>query len=386
MIASTAILAAMPSGIDALRAEPLEAALATVAILAGTFALGFGLRRATRDLHTLRAQLLLITLSGIVVGALVAWVLATLMVFDESQLAPAIGVLALTAAIAGVLVVIASTSLGGAAHRLAVTVGAIEAGDRSVRTGIDRNDELGRVAEALDQLTGRLAELEDEQTALEAERALMLTSVSHDLRSPLAALRVALEAMIDGVARDPERYLRSMRADVDALTALVDDFFLLASIEGGRLNLDQGLVDLSECCDEAIEALAPTAHARGIHLHLDTPGRVEVRGNANALGRVVRNLVDNAVRHAPDRSIVEVSVGRGGRPVVSVADTGDGFPPGFEERAFERWSRPDESRSRATGGSGLGLAIARGLVVAHGGRIWIDPPPGGRVAFELPVA
>ena len=109
MTAAPAIFCAMPSGIDALRAKPLEAALVTAAVLAGTFALGFALRRATRRLRTLRAQLLLITLSGIVLGAMVAWVLATLMVFNESELAPAIAVLALTAAIAGVLV--ASTAM-----------------------------------------------------------------------------------------------------------------------------------------------------------------------------------------------------------------------------------------------------------------------------------
>jgi len=376
----------MPTGLDAAREDPLAAGLAVGAILALAAGSGFALRRWSGRLRTLRAQLLVVTSAAIGTAAVAAWLLADLMILDENQLQPVLVVLGLTAAIAVVVVSIASRSLGRAAHDLEASVRRIEAGDREPDVPVHRADELGHVARALEGLTRRLAELEEEQAALDAERNHMLSSISHDLRSPLAALRAALEAMIDGVARDPDRYLRAMQADVDALTALVDDFFLLARIEGGRLALDLGTVDLGECCDEAIEALAPTALARGIHLQLDVAEHVHVDGNANALGRVVRNLVDNAIRHAPEGSTVRVSVGAEGRPVVAVVDTGEGFPDGFAEHAFERWSRADESRSRMSGGAGLGLAIARGLVVAHGGRIWIDPPPGGRVSFELPAA
>ena len=212
---------------------------------------------------------------------------------------------------------------------------------------------------------------------------MMLSSISHDLRSPLAALSAAVEAMIDGVAPDPDRYLRSMRADVDALAALVDDVFLLAGIQSGRVDIGRESVDLLECCDEAIEALRPSAAVRGIDIHLHG-ARTTVPGNPRAIGRVVRNLLDNAIRHSPDDSIVSVSVGDGGTPRVTVADAGEGFPAEFADRAFDLWARADESRNRSTGGAGLGLAIARGLVDAHGGRIWVEPPPGGRVAFELP--
>ena len=112
---------------------------------------------------------------------------------------------------------------------------------------------------------------------------------------------------------------------------------------------------------------------------------MRVQGNPTALGRVVRNLIDNAIRHAPPGSD---GAGRrssaDGRPSVTVVDEGPGFPAEFSAEAFERFTRADASRNRATGGAGLGLAIARGLVEAHGGRIWIEGPPGGRVAFELP--
>jgi len=243
---------------------------------------------------------------------------------------------------------------------------------------------IGRVGAALDQLAARLAQLETERARLDAERATMLSSVSHDLRSPLAALRAALDALIDGVAPDPARYLRSMRADVDAMSSLVDDVFLLTGLESGRWQLRRESVDLADCCDEAIEALTPVAHQRGVRVHLATSTHVQVSGDPRAIGRVVRNLLDNAIRHAPEATTVTVSVERDGLPRVTVSDEGTGFEGQFAVHAFERWSRADESRSRSTGGTGLGLAIAHGLVHAHGGRIWIDRPPGGHVSFELP--
>ena len=175
-----------------------------------------------------------------------------------------------------------------------------------------------------------------------------------------------------------------MRRDVEALSALVDDFFLLARIESGRFDLYPVAVDLTEIADEAVEALAPVAAASGVTLALAATARVRVQGNPTALGRVIRNLIDNAVRHAPSGSEVRVEVSADGKPSVTVVDEGPGFPAGFSTEAFERFTRADASRTRTTGGAGLGLAIARGLIEAHGGRIWIEEPPGGRVAFELP--
>ncbi len=176
-----------------------------------------------------------------------------------------------------------------------------------------------------------------------------------------------------------------MHRDVDALTSLVDDLFLLARIESGSLEMAQAHVDLAEIADEAAEALAPVAEARGVRLQLDVPERALVVGNAAALGRVIRNLVDNAIRHSPAGSVVSIGVSATDRPTVRVLDQGDGFPSGFGAEAFRRFTRADESRSRATGGTGLGLAIAHGLVEAHGGDLWIDEVAGGSVSFALPA-
>jgi signal transduction histidine kinase len=239
-------------------------------------------------------------------------------------------------------------------------------------------------------LTERLDTLERERASIDEQRRAMFSSIGHDLRTPLAALRAATEALADGVAPEPDRYVRAMQRDVEALTALVDDLFLLARIEGGNLELRREPIDLTELVDEAVEALAPNAASRQVSIELDADGRTAVVGNSTAIGRVVRNLLDNAIHHAPAGSTVRVSVSPGSGPAngpsVRVVDDGPGFSSEFSPHAFEHFTRADPSRNRATGGAGLGLAIARGLVEAHGGRIWIDGPPGGRVAFELPAA
>jgi two-component system sensor histidine kinase BaeS len=329
---------------------------------------------------------LAVTLASLGTGALVAVILARLMVLDGDQARTVVGVLALTACFATILVLTATAPLGRDVRQLEAGVRAIEAGDRRTRTGIVRADELGHVAAALDAASLRLDELERERAAAEEQRSEMFSSVSHDLRTPLAALRAALEALEDGLTPDPARYLRSMQRDVEVLTSLVDDLFLLARIESGGIDVSRRRVDLAEVADEAVEALAPVAEARGVRLQVDDDRRVVVLGDGVSLGRVIRNLLDNAIRHAPPGSVVAVDVRGGERPTVRVIDQGAGFPPDFAGRAFEGFTRADASRSRATGGTGLGLAIARGLVEAHGGEIWIEDAGGGRVAFALPAA
>jgi signal transduction histidine kinase len=386
MSATVGALLAMGSWVDAARSQPWMAAGAVTVLLLATVVTALGLRWHARRSRSLRNQVLAAALGAIGVGAVGAAALARLMVLDGGELRTVLGILAFTALFAVVLVWVATLPLARDARSLEVTVRRIESGDRDGRTAVDRADELGHVAHALDELSARLGQLERERAGNEAERMLLLSSVSHDLRTPLAALQAALEALVDGVAPDPDRYLRSMQRDVEALSALVDDLFLLARLEAGRLDLHPEPVDLAELADEAVEALAPVATARGVLLRLDAGGAVPVRGNPAALGRVIRNLVDNALRHAPAGSTVRVAVHDGGPPTVRVVDEGPGFPPGFGERAFDRFSRADPSRTRDSGGAGLGLAIARGLVEAHGGRIWTEDPPGGRVAFELPAA
>lgn len=262
------------------------------------------------------------------------------------------------------------------------TASRIAEGELEARTGVERADEVGVTAAAVDAMAERLAKLDDERSRDEAARRAFFASVSHDLRTPLAALQAAVEALRDGVATEPDRYLASIEGDVRVLNQLVDDLFLLARIESGGFEYERVAVDLAEIADEAIEVLEPVSERSGVSIRLDANGTSIVSTGPVPLGRVIRNLLDNAIRYAPSGTEVTVTVET--PATVRVADEGPGFPASFTEAAFEEFARADPARSRSTGGAGLGLAVARGLVEELGGRIWADPGPGGVVTFTLP--
>ena len=349
-----------------------------------TAACGIWLRRRLQRLQSLRATVYATALSALVLALAAAILAGQLMLIQSGQLRLFLIVLGIAAAFASLLAAVVARPLAVDVARLGEVANRVEHGDLSARTGIERPDELGHAARALDQAVERLAQLERERAGAEAERRAMLTSISHDLRTPLAAMRAAIEALTDGVAPDPERYEQAIQRDLAMLEVLIDDLFLLARIEAGQRSSGQITLDLAEIADESVEALAPVADRRGVTLALSADGPSPVTGSAAELGRVLRNLLDNAIRYAPCGSTVTVGV-RAGPPVtVLVRDEGPGFPPEFAARAFDPFTRSDTARNRATGGAGLGLAIARGLVEAHGGSLRIEHGRGGCVAITLP--
>ncbi len=267
--------------------------------------------------------------------------------------------------------------------RITTVAEQVAAGDLGARTAVQRSDEVGRLAEAVDRMARSLEAAERERRDAEEARRRFLVAVGHDLRTPLAAIRAALEGIADGVVEDPARLVEVMARDVAALSRLVDDLFLLARIDSGDVFFEPGTVDLREVADEAIELLGPLATLRSVTLRLAADRPVMVSSGPEALGRVVRNLVDNAIRHAPAGTEVVVCVADDGGPSVVVRDAGPGFDPEFVPHAFERFTRSDDARRRDTGGAGLGLAIAKGFVEALGGEIWARPGPGGEVGFRL---
>lgn len=381
---------------EVLRSKPLEAILAFAVLTAVSVVAALLMRRHLRRATSLRHIVLSVALAALALGILAALAAARLMLLDATQAWTFVSVLGMAAGFSALLAVLVAQPLGEDVSRLEATVRHIEAGDRQVRTNLDRADELGHVARALDDLVGQLDRLEREREAVDRERRAVLSAIGHDLRTPLAALRAAVEALSDGIAPDPQRYLAAMEHDLAALSDMVDNLFLLARIDAGTLDLDARPVDLAALVEETALAMAPVASRQEVHLRVPPAdaGHPRVLGDPRAVARVLRNLLDNALRYAPAGSTVEVTLetasGDGSaRQVIRVSDEGPGFPAEFVDHAFEPLSRADPARTRATGGSGLGLAIARGIVTAHGGDIWIEPgagPSGASVAFALPLA
>ncbi|GJM43067.1 MAG: hypothetical protein DHS20C20_33490 [Ardenticatenaceae bacterium] len=220
----------------------------------------------------------------------------------------------------------------------------------------------------------------------------LIAWTSHDLRTPLTSIRAMIEALHDGVVDDPtmvSRYYSTIRSDIIALNTIIDDLFELAQLDAGGLSLEMAHHALADLVSDTIESFQALAHEQSVTLQ----GKVDddlglVWMCAPKIGRVLANLVSNALRYAPAGGTVHVTAVRQQEgAVVIVQDNGPGFNKADLTRVFEQFYRGEQARSRASGsGAGLGLAIARGIVLAHNGRIWAENAPegGAIVGFSLP--
>lgn len=272
-------------------------------------------------------------------------------------------------------------------RRLGQVATGVADGDLSVRTGITRSDEVGVTAHAIDTMVEALAQAEAERARLGTARQHMLASIGHDLRTPLSAMRAAVESLEDDVATNPKQTLSGIDKQLRGMDAMLDQLIEFSRLESGHMTTAVERVSLTELADECVEALTPLASARHVRLELAADGPAIVTGSPLELSRVLRNLVDNAVRHSPDHADVTIAVSDDTNQVrLSVLDTGRGFPADFRDRAFEPFHRADPSRNARTGNAGLGLAICRAIVESHGGTISLGEGPSGQVHVVLPAS
>lgn len=261
-------------------------------------------------------------------------------------------------------------------------VGAIGAEVRSItESGLDRrvpepstDDEIGRLARTMNAMLSRLQGARDRQREF-------VSDASHELRSPIASIRHQLEvALAHPDATDLPNLARDLLDEDLRMQQVVEDLLLLARTDEGAVTLVREQVDLDDL------ALDQARRVRGTHgpVQVDTSDvhAVRVSGDPNQLARAVRNLVDNAVRHASSQIAIGVVVD-GDSALLTVDDDGPGVPSDDRARVFERFTRLDHARARPTGGSGLGLAIVARVTEAHGGTVRCSEGPGGGARFEL---
>ncbi|MFN8538010.1 MAG: ATP-binding protein [Thermomicrobiales bacterium] len=317
---------------------------------------------------------------------------ARLMFFNTHDLG-LLAVLLLFALTPGIAV---STLLGGriagAVDSLGAGAAAMARGDLTTRVRADGVAELRALAESFNSMAAQLEAAARERAETERARRDLIAAVSHDLRTPLASLRALAEALDDGVVDDPEgirRYLRLMTGETERLNMLIDDLFELARLESGALRLDRTPSPVQDLISEALERMTAQAGRKGLQLAgevIGDPPPVLIDGQQ--VTRVLLNLVQNAIRHTPADGSVTLRAARAEDGVlVEVRDTGEGIGADDLPRVFDRFYRGDPARTREAG-AGLGLAIARGIVEAHGGRIWVESAPGQGTlfAFTLPAA
>jgi signal transduction histidine kinase len=252
--------------------------------------------------------------------------------------------------------------------------------------------ELAGLSDALAAAHHRLAEARDRERALEASRRELVAWVSHDLRTPLAGLRAMAEALEDGVVVDRptvSRYHAQIRKETDRLTLMIDDLFELSRIHAGALRLIKRQVELGELIVEALTSAEPLARAKGVQLRGFAAASLPVLVDTAEVGRALRNLLSNAIRHTPARGSVEVVADEGaGQARISVSDSCGGIPAEHLSRVFDVAFRGQPARTPGPDeGAGLGLSIARGIIEAHAGRIGVrNVGPGCQFALWLPVA
>jgi len=221
---------------------------------------------------------------------------------------------------------------------------------------------------------------------LESIRRDFVSNVSHELRSPLTAIKIMVETLQGGVDEAGAReFLANIAREADRMVALVEDLLDLARLESGKLDVKFEGVDVGALCREAVATQASRAQRLGVELTVDAPQeRLSIAGDRDKLMQVIVNLLDNALRHTPAGGRVTVSVRRGaqGGVVVEVADTGSGIPSDALGRIFERFYVVDRSRAKSTGGTGLGLAIVKHIVEAHGGSVEAESELGQGSVFR----
>jgi two-component system, OmpR family, phosphate regulon sensor histidine kinase PhoR len=232
-----------------------------------------------------------------------------------------------------------------------------------------------------------------EAQRVNAMRRDFVANVSHELKTPLAAIRGYAETLADGALSELETARRFTARILDQcrrLQALLDDLLTLSRLESVEIPLERRPVDLAALAEREIEALAKAAEERGVRVALtDGPPTPPVVGDAAALGRLLANLLDNAIKYNRPGGEVTVAVeARGDALLLTVADSGIGIPGAALPRIFERFYRVDKGRARDEGGTGLGLAIVKHAAQAHGGRVEVESRMGQGTAFRvvLPLA
>jgi two-component system, OmpR family, phosphate regulon sensor histidine kinase PhoR len=225
---------------------------------------------------------------------------------------------------------------------------------------------------------------------LEVLRRDFVANASHELKTPVAALRVLAETLLTALPDDPDagrEFAVRIGREAERLDTLVRDLLDLSRVERGTLDVEP--VDLVGLAKEVVGGFADRAEERRIKLRTELRPNVAMRGDRAQLGLLLSNLIDNAVRYTPSRGTVRVRLDGGeSRAVLQVADTGEGIPASELPRIFERFYRVDKARARQTGGTGLGLAIVRHVAESHGGTVTVDSELGRGTTFTviLPVA
>ena len=331
------------------------------------------------NVRTIRLTLLISSIISSILTFLNVWLTARLMFASQHDLLLATVLLLFAGGMTMVMGYFLSSTITERIIVLQQAANQLAAGERDTRIDVSGRDEVAELSNAFNRMADQLQEAEQ-------NRADLIAWVSHDLQTPLTSIQAILEALKDGLIEEPEsqqRYLETAQREVKSLSALIDDLFQMAQIDAGGMTLDRSDNSIRDLISDTLETFSHIARKSDIHLEGSIqPGIDIVNIDVQRIGRVLNNLIGNALRYTPPGGKVKIEVNRKDEQIeVHISDTGEGIQPDDLPYIFDRFYRGEKSRSRKTGGAGLGLAISRGIIQAHGGEIWVESTLGKGTTF-----
>ena len=330
----------------------------------------------------------LLDASGSAIGALyVAGMIPTGRVRNEQVFVGALNRTLLLAALisAGVALLVAVFLSSRILRPVAALTGAVrrmENGDLSQRVEVTSKDEIGELGRSFNSMA-------DSLTRAEQLRQNMVNDVAHELRTPLTNIRCQIETVQDGLAQPTGAVMDSLHEEAMLLERLIDDLQDLSLAEAGQLSLKLHQVSVNEEIAQAVNAVKRQLDNNKLAVRVEIPDLSPlILVDSKRFGQILRNLLNNAIRHTPAGGMITVGASQLNAEVeIMIADTGGGITAEDLPFVFERFYRADVSRDRATGGAGLGLAIVKQIVAAHGGKIHMESVvgQGTTVYFTLPA-
>lgn len=261
--------------------------------------------------------------------------------------------------------------------KLNKAVNSVSAGNLDTVVAIERQDEVGQLAEAFNEMTAKLKS----NTIL---RQRFLAGIAHELRTPLTILKANLEGIVDGIISPDQEQMNSLTEEVDRIVKMVGELRDLSLLEAGQMIPEYSDVNLKTTLSQVIQKIKPLACEKNLELILNVDNAIPpLRADNAMLQQMVYNLIINAIRYTAEGSII-VKAGLDQQDVyIDVSDTGIGIATADIEHIFDYFYRVDQARTKQSGGTGLGLALVKQMVTAHGGQVYVTSKPGSGSTFTL---
>ena len=257
-------------------------------------------------------------------------------------------------------------------------------GDYRHRVHVPGKGEMAQLAAAFNQMSEQVHNLDE-------ARNQFVSNASHELKTPLATMKILVESMIyqDDMPQElRQEFLSDINKEIDRLSSVVGDLLTLVHIDSHKLRLRREMMVFSEVVRESVKRLAPLAQKRGQEIEVNISDQCEMFADPGKLAQVCYNIIENGIKYTPDGGKITVNLRRMGRDaVLEISDTGVGIPAENLAHVFDRFYRVDKARSRDTGGTGLGLSIVQQIVRLHAGSVTVQSEQGKGTTFtvQLPV-